>query len=131
MLLLVTDVTARGNDIPILDNVVNYDFPPKPKLFVHRVGCAARAGRTGTAYSFVTSEDMPYLLDLHLFLSKPVRPVLMEDEVASDREKYLSRINEVVEKGESIYGHFPQSVLDLVSEKIQELFDESNELRDL
>ncbi|GLJ07995.1 hypothetical protein SUGI_0079180 [Cryptomeria japonica] len=131
MLLLVTDVAARGIDIPLLDNVVNYDFPPKPKLFVHRVGRAARAGRTGTAYSFVTSEDMPYLLDLHLFLSKPVRPAPTEDEVASDREKVLSRINEMVEKGESIYGRFPQSVLDLVSEKIRELFDESNELRAL
>ena len=65
MLLIVTDIAARGIDIPLLDNVVNWDFPPKPKIFIHRVGRVARAGRTGTAYSFVTPEDMPYLLDLH------------------------------------------------------------------
>jgi ATP-dependent RNA helicase DDX54/DBP10 len=128
MLLLVTDVAARGIDIPLLDNVVNYDFPPKPKLFVHRVGRAARAGRTGTAYSFVTSEDMPYLLDLHLFLSKPIRPAPTEEEVASDRENVLTKINEAMEKGESIYGRFPQSVLDLVSERIRELIDGSTEV---
>lgn len=69
-ILIVTDVAARGIDIPLLDNVINYDFPCKPKLFVHRVGRAARAGRSGTAYSLAAPDELPYLIDLQLFLGQ-------------------------------------------------------------
>lgn len=71
-LLVVTDVAARGLDIPILANVINYDFPSQPKIFVHRVGRTARAGRSGWSYSLITGHDMPYLLDLQLFLGRKV-----------------------------------------------------------
>lgn len=69
-ILVVTDVAARGIDIPVLANVVNYDFPAQPKIFVHRVGRTARAGQRGWGYSLVRESDAPYLLDLQLFLGK-------------------------------------------------------------
>ncbi|KAK6374283.1 ATP-dependent RNA helicase dbp10 [Lithohypha guttulata] len=69
-ILVVTDVAARGIDIPVLANVINYDFPSQPKIFVHRVGRTARAGQKGWAYSIVHDADAPYLLDLQLFLGK-------------------------------------------------------------
>ncbi|CAD1478066.1 unnamed protein product [Heterotrigona itama] len=71
--LIVTDVAARGLDIPHLDNVINFNFPAKSKLFVHRVGRCARAGRTGTAYNIISPDEYAYLLDLHLFLGRPLR----------------------------------------------------------
>ncbi|KAL4872871.1 ATP-dependent RNA helicase dbp10 [Aspergillus spectabilis] len=69
-ILVVTDVAARGIDIPILANVINYDFPSQPKIFVHRVGRTARAGKKGWSYSLVRDADAPYLLDLQLFLGR-------------------------------------------------------------
>ncbi|KAH7328328.1 DEAD/DEAH box helicase [Stachybotrys elegans] len=69
-ILVVTDVAARGIDIPVLANVINYDFPPQPKVFVHRVGRTARAGRRGWSYSLVRDTDAPYLVDLQLFLGR-------------------------------------------------------------
>ncbi|KAJ5900513.1 ATP-dependent RNA helicase dbp10 [Penicillium subrubescens] len=69
-ILVVTDVAARGIDIPVLANVINYDFPSQPKIFVHRVGRTARAGQAGWSYSLVRDADAPYLLDLQLFLGR-------------------------------------------------------------
>ncbi|CAL8578445.1 ATP-dependent RNA helicase dbp10 [Xanthoria parietina] len=78
-ILVVTDVAARGIDIPILANVINYDFPSQPKIYVHRVGRTARAGQKGWSYSLIRDSDLPYVLDLQLFLGR--RLVVGRDEV--------------------------------------------------
>lgn len=77
-----------------------------------RVGRAARAGRTGTSYSFVTPEEMPFVLDLHLFLSKGIRPAPLEDDVVANREKVLAEVHSAIQRGETVYGRMPQAVLD-------------------
>ncbi|KAI4205732.1 MAG: hypothetical protein LQ350_000229 [Teloschistes chrysophthalmus] len=80
-ILVVTDVAARGIDIPILANVINYDFPAQPKIFVHRVGRTARAGQKGWSYSLIQDSDLPYVLDLQLFLSR--RLISGRDEIGN------------------------------------------------
>ncbi|KZS98466.1 DEAD-domain-containing protein [Sistotremastrum niveocremeum HHB9708] len=77
-ILVVTDVAARGIDIPVLENVINYDFPHGARVFVHRVGRTARAGRKGWAWSFVSSSELPHLLDLQLFLGRPLVNTMAE-----------------------------------------------------
>jgi ATP-dependent RNA helicase DDX54/DBP10 len=71
--MIVTDVAARGIDLPLLDNVINYSFPAVPKVFIHRVGRVARAGRTGAAYSILTYDEMPYYVDLMSFINRPLQ----------------------------------------------------------
>jgi ATP-dependent RNA helicase DDX54/DBP10 len=71
-LLVVTDVAARGIDVPVLANVINYSLPGSSKIFIHRVGRTARAGNKGWAYSIVSDNELPYLLDLELFLGKKI-----------------------------------------------------------
>eukprot|EP00889_Picochlorum_renovo_P007309 jgi/Picre1/34339/NNA_001811.t1 len=109
--LVVTDVAARGLDIPLLDNVINYDFPPKPKLFVHRSGRVARAGRPGTSYNFVTSDELGYLVDLHLFLGRKLNPAPIRN-LAKAAEKVEAMVADPNAPPPSEFGRFPQTVLD-------------------
>ncbi|KAJ7309611.1 hypothetical protein JRQ81_007665 [Phrynocephalus forsythii] len=114
--LIVTDLAARGIDIPLLDNVINFSFPAKAKLFLHRVGRVARAGRSGTAYSLVAPDETPYLFDLHLFLGRPLI-------LASLHEKPTDR--------DGVFGRVPQSILDDEESLLQTDHERSQELYNL
>jgi ATP-dependent RNA helicase DeaD len=57
-ILVATDVVARGLDIPRISLVVNYDLPGDNEAYVHRIGRTGRAGREGTAISFVRPREM-------------------------------------------------------------------------
>ena len=70
--LVTTDLLARGLDVPDIDLVINYDLPPEPEDFLHRVGRTARAGRSGAAVTFLTPGDRDYL--------RPIRPYLAKAE---------------------------------------------------
>ena len=69
-ILVVTDVAARGLDVPLIDHVIHHAFPPDPKLYIHRSGRAARAGRIGYAFALIEPDELPFMVDLHLFLSR-------------------------------------------------------------
>lgn len=114
-ILVVTDVAARGIDIPVLANVVNYDFPAQPKIFVHRVGRTARAGQRGWSYSLVCESDVPYLLDLQLFLGR--RLIL-----GRDRAGLVSYAEDIV------VGSLARDQLERNSEWVGKLLDEDLDL---
>lgn len=56
-ILFATDIAARGLHIDDISCVINYDLPRSPNDYVHRVGRTGRAGKEGTAISFITNEN--------------------------------------------------------------------------
>ncbi len=56
--LVATNVAARGLDIPDIAHVVNYDVPQNAEEYIHRVGRTARAGKEGSAITFVGEWEM-------------------------------------------------------------------------
>lgn len=71
-LLIATDVSARGIDIPNVDFVVNYDLPEVPENYVHRVGRTGRGSKKGKAVSFCSSEEKEILEQIEGFLDKEI-----------------------------------------------------------
>lgn len=55
--IIGTDVLSRGIDVEGISLIVNYDVPPDPEDYVHRVGRTARAETTGTAITFINDKD--------------------------------------------------------------------------
>ncbi|KAJ2887800.1 ATP-dependent RNA helicase dbp10, partial [Coemansia asiatica] len=115
-ILVVTDVAARGIDIPMLENVVNYDFVDSSKVFVHRVGRVARAGRRGWAYSLVTPEEIPYVLDLQLFLGRTLH---------LGSSVYLKNGKTPEYTSEIVLGQFPIELTELDSEWVRHVVEEN------
>jgi len=58
--LFATDIAARGLDIDNIDCVINYDLPRSPADYIHRIGRTARAGKSGTAISFIDHETQAH-----------------------------------------------------------------------
>jgi ATP-dependent RNA helicase RhlE len=71
-ILIATDVSARGIDIPNVDFVVNYDLPEKPENYVHRVGRTGRVDKKGIAVSFCSKEEIPLLDEIEDYIGKAI-----------------------------------------------------------
>lgn len=56
--IICSDALARGIDISNVDIVISYDAPRHVKTYIHRIGRTARAGRTGTAVTILTSNEL-------------------------------------------------------------------------
>jgi len=74
-LLVATEVAARGLDIPKVSHVVNYDMPDEPKMYFHRIGRTARAGKPGIALSLITRQDEDGFKRIRKMTSSDLREV--------------------------------------------------------
>ena len=77
-LLIATDVSARGIDIPNVSYVVNYDLPDKQENYVHRVGRTGRARNKGIAFSFCSKEEKPMLKTIQQYLTKEIKVITIK-----------------------------------------------------
>ncbi|MDQ6998938.1 MAG: DEAD/DEAH box helicase [Mariprofundus sp.] len=73
--LVATDVSARGIDVPNIAYVINYDLPEKVENYVHRIGRTGRGENKGEAVSFCSSEEKDLLHEIQDFIAKPINVI--------------------------------------------------------
>ncbi len=77
--LVATDIAARGIDVTALGHVVNFDVPPVPDSYIHRVGRTARAEATGAAFTLVSPEEEDDLRGIEKAIGKRLPRVTVPD----------------------------------------------------
>ncbi len=85
--LIATDVSARGIDIPDVDYVINYDLPDVAENYVHRVGRTGRGVKKGLAVSFCSPEEKPVLDEIETFLGQKISTLII------DKEEYSATVD--------------------------------------
>jgi ATP-dependent RNA helicase DeaD len=70
--LICTDVAARGLNVDSVTHVINYDIPDLPENYVHRVGRTARAGASGTAFTFAASYEIEKLRKIEAYIKSKI-----------------------------------------------------------
>jgi ATP-dependent RNA helicase DeaD len=101
--LVATDVAARGLDIPEVAIVINFDIPPDPEYYVHRIGRTGRSGRSGVAVTFINPREQRELAFIEKVTGARIqRAELPTAAEVDDRETelYQERLLAVLESGD-------------------------------
>jgi len=87
-ILIATDVSARGIDIPDVHYVINYDMPVEPENYVHRIGRTGRGFNKGVAISFCSSEEKVRLEAIQKLVHKKI------EEIKVSKKDYARAIDQ-------------------------------------
>ncbi|MGP1430854.1 MAG: DEAD/DEAH box helicase [Treponema sp.] len=110
--LVATDVAARGIDVNDLSMVINYDLPNEAENYVHRIGRTARAGKTGSAYSLCSEQDVYNLPDIEKYIEAKIPVIIpgeedLQKDESADRYIKLDRDSFDRERSDGRFGHKP------------------------
>lgn len=86
-ILIATDISARGLDIPGIAIVVNYDVPEQSENYVHRIGRTGRAFEKGSAITFCDVKEKDLIKEIENYIGKNISPVYV-----SQKEKNITQI---------------------------------------
>jgi ATP-dependent RNA helicase RhlE len=85
-LLIGTDVLSRGIDVEGISMVINWDVPPDPEDYVHRIGRTARAETTGTAITFINEIDQRKFFGIESLIGDTIPKLALPEGIGAGPE---------------------------------------------
>ncbi|HEX2606794.1 MAG TPA: DEAD/DEAH box helicase, partial [Flavisolibacter sp.] len=79
--IIATDIVARGIDIAEVTHVINFDLPPVPEHYIHRIGRTGRADKKGIAISFITPKDEEARLAIEELMKMSIPEAPLPDDL--------------------------------------------------
>lgn len=107
-ILLTTDVSARGLDIPNIDWIIQFDPPQDSNQYVHRIGRTARAGKEGQSLILLQSHEESYvkLLESRKVNIKPLEFDDTRIELRDTVYGFMKKDKDLIEKSQSAFVAF-------------------------
>ncbi len=117
MILVATDVAARGLDVSDLTHVINYSLPQDTISYVHRIGRTGRAGKKGTAITFITPSEYRKLS----FIKREAKTDIQKGELPEIQEIIdLKKSNIISRIKEALHSDIPTFYKDMAKELLEE-----------
>ena len=80
IVLVATDVAARGLDVQGVDLVIHYELPTFSETYIHRIGRAGRSGREGLSYALADDRDVDALQKIEKYLGRKIETTYFEED---------------------------------------------------
>ena len=106
--LIATDIAARGLDIPHIEHVINYDLPQRTEDYIHRIGRTARAGKKGSALSFISENDKNIWGNIYKLIATNENKAFNSKDLID--KSLNSKSKNVINKKEKIFKGFKKKV---------------------
>ncbi|MBB5020834.1 DEAD/DEAH box helicase [Desulfurispira natronophila] len=100
-ILVATDVAARGIDVQNLTHVINYTLPQNPESYVHRIGRTGRAGKEGTAITFISPFEYRNLCFIQKIAKTSIRRQELpkvQDIIDMKKDRIRDDISHIIEE---------------------------------
>ena len=96
VVLVATDVAARGIDIINLPHVINFELPLKNEDYIHRVGRTGRASQKGEALSLICKKEIEQLQEIETLLAKKIPSITSENfEFTLDNKAFSKKVKNI------------------------------------